>query len=155
MTSTSDPDGRFRPQRPDPDPIGSDARRNRQVRRLPPEPACALCGESEIAVLKSHNVKRSLLEEHHVGGRANDDEVVAVLCRNCHANATALQLDVGAIPPGTRASCLDAMELALRSLGTFFELVADACYRWAAQLGQVIAALDEHLPTWRTLPGMP
>ena len=38
------------------------------------------------------------------------------------------------------ASCLEAMDLALRSLGTFFELLAEAFYRWAAQLGQVIAS---------------
>ena len=155
MTSMSERSGPFRPKRPDPDPVGADARRNRQARRLPPDPACALCGETEIAALKQYKVKRSLLDGHHACGQANDKLVLAVLCPTCHTKATALQVDVGAIPPGKRASCLEAMELAFRSLGTFFELLADAFYRWAGQLGQVIASLDEHLPSWRTLPGMP
>ncbi len=155
MTSTSDSNEPFRPQRPDPDPVGSDARRNRQARRLPHDPACALCGETEIAVLKQAKVRKSFLDGHHACGQANERLVLAVLCPTHHAKATALQLDVGAIPPGKRGSCLEAMELALRSLGTFFELVAEACYRWAAQLGQVVLVLDEHLPMWRTLPGMP
>ena len=98
---------------------------------------------------------RQFLEAHHVAGRANDKELLAVLCLNCHAKATVLQHDVGALPPGKRASCLEAMDLALRSLGTFFELLAAACYRWSTQLAQVVAALDEYVPAWRTLPGMP
>ena len=99
--------------------------------------------------------RRSLLEGHHVAGQANDSLLLAVLCLNCHAKATALQLDVGAIPAGTRNSCLEAMELAMRSVGTFFEQLAETYYRWAAQLAQVIVVLDQALPSWRTLPGMP
>lgn len=154
MTSTSDPQGPFRPQRPDPDPIGSDARRNRQARRLPPGAACAMCGETEVAALRQSKVRRSILQEHHVCGRANDPVVTAILCLTHHAKATALQLDVGAIPPGERSSTLEAMELALRSLGTFFELLADLFYRWATHLATAIANLDERAPEWRTWPGM-
>ncbi len=154
MTSTSDPNGPFRSGRPDPDPIGREGRRNRQARRLPPEAACALCGETEIAVLKQYEVKRSLLEGHHACGQANEPTVISVLCPTCHAKATALQLDVGAIPSGTRASHLEAMELAFRSLGTFFELLAAAFYRFAESLKQAIASLEEHAPGWRTWPGM-
>ena len=154
MTSTSSPNDRFRPQRPDPDAVGADARRNRQARRLPPGAACVLCGEGEIAVLKQVKVKRSLLDGHHVFGQANEATVLAVLCPTCHAKATALQLDVGAMPPGGRGSHLEAMELALRSLGSFFELLADAMYRFAMYLGQAIASLDEYAPDWRTWQGM-
>ncbi|MGO8873426.1 MAG: hypothetical protein ACLQPH_18885 [Acidimicrobiales bacterium] len=140
---------------PESDPIANDRRKARQSRRLPPDAACALCGETEIAVLAQYKVPRRLLELHHVAGQANDDEVVVVLCRNCHAKATAEQQDVGALVPGPQPSCLESMRLAMLSLGTFLQLVAQACFRWAAQLGQTITSLDEHLSSWRTLPGMP
>ena len=151
MTSTSDDN----PMRPDPDPIGRDGRRNRLARQLPIDAACALCGERNLQVLKKVKVKRSLLEGHHVAGKDNDKLLLAVLCLNCHAKATALQLDIGAFPSGRRTSCLEAMELAMRSVGTFFEQLAEACYRWASQLARVIVVLDRALPAWRTLPGMP
>lgn len=157
MTSTSDECGGRpgRPSRPRVDPEGSEVRRLVQARRLPPHPVCVLCGEKEIEVLRQRKVSRHLLEGHHVAGRANEEVLLATLCLNCHMKAGALQNEAGALVPGERPSALEAMDLALRSLGTFFEMLADACYRWAAQLAQVVAALDEHLPAWRTLPGMP
>jgi hypothetical protein len=95
------------------------------------------------------------LEEHHVAGRANDEEVIVVLCVNCHRKASARQLDAEALPPGVRPSRLEAMALAMRSLATFFQMLADACQRWAKDLIETVRALDESDPTWRTLTGMP
>jgi len=141
--------------KPEPDPIANDLRKERRSRRLPPDAACALCGETDIAVLATHKVPRRLLELHHACGQWNDDEVVVVLCRNCHAKVTAEQLDVGALETGPRASRVEAIKLALVSLGTFFNLLAAACFRWSAQLAQMIGVLDDELPAWRTLPGMP
>ena len=141
--------------KPEPDPIANDLRKERRSRRLPPDAICVLCQETEIPVLSSQKVTRRLLELHHVAGQWNDDEVVVVLCRNCHAKATAEQLDVGALEPGPRSSCVEAVKLGLLSLGTFFSLLAAACYRWAAQLAAMIGALDDQVPGWRTLPGMP
>jgi hypothetical protein len=156
MTSTSEPAAeRPRPKRPAPNPVSSEVRRQVQSRRFPANAACVLCGETKLETLRQEKGTSHLLEDHHVAGRANDKALLAVLCLNCHAKATVIQHEVGALPPGKRASCLEAMDLALRSLGTFFELLAAACYRWSAQLTQVIATLDEHLPAWRTLPGMP
>jgi hypothetical protein len=95
-----------------------------------------------------------LLEMHHVLGEANDEEVVVCLCRNCHAKATAAQQDVAAIPPGRASTCLERIVYAMRSLGSFFQLLADWCHRCADQVTHAIKSLDEHVPTWRTLPGM-
>jgi hypothetical protein len=141
--------------KPEPDPIANDLRNERRSRRLPPDATCALCGETEIPILGNHKVSRSLLEMHHVAGQANDDDLVVVLCRNCHGKATAEQQDVGALVAGRRSSCVEAMKLALVSLGTLFSLLAAACFRWSAQLAQMIGVLDEQTPDWRTLPGMP
>jgi hypothetical protein len=137
------------------DPEGDEVRRQVQSRRLPPQPACALCGQRELSVLRKRKIFRHLLEGHHVAGKANDALATVTLCLNCHTKATALQHEVGSLLPGDRPSAIEGLDLALRSLGTFFELLAEACYRWAAQLAQVVVVLDEHLPGWRTLPGMP
>ena len=66
MTSTSDRQSNHEAG-PDPDRNATRTRRKRQARRLPPDAACALCGETEArAVLDSRRCKRSLLEGHHV-----------------------------------------------------------------------------------------
>lgn len=156
MTSTSEGSERSRrPDRPQVDPEGTEVRKLVQARRLPPHPACVLCGETEIEVLRQRKAARHILEGHHVAGRANDELLLATLCLNCHTKAGALQNEVGALPPGDRPSGLEALELALRSLATFFEMLAEACYRWAVLLAQAVVVLDENLPAWRTLPGMP
>ena len=90
-----------------------------------------------------------------MAGQANDNDLLVVLCRNCHGKATAEQEDVGALEAGRRASCVEAMKMALVSLGTSFSLLAAACYQWSAQLAQMIGVLDEQVPEWRVLPGMP
>lgn len=141
--------------KPEPDPIGNDARKQRQIRRLPPDVACALCGEQEPTILQPTTPSRSVLESHHAAGKANDDELLVVLCSNCHKKVTAEQYDVGALPSGRASSDLERLELALRSLGVFFNLLAEACYRWAAWITQVITMLNERLPEWRTFLDMP
>jgi hypothetical protein len=51
------------------------------------EAACLLCGERDVEVLREHkaaSVPATVLETHHLGGRANDPDLVVVLCLNCH-----------------------------------------------------------------------
>ena len=142
---------------PDPDPIQNEVRRKRRARRLPPDAACVLCGESDPAVLRMESVPRStlkLLQVHHPLGEANDQEVEVVVCCNCHAKATAAQQDVGALPAGRAPTCLERLVLAMRSLAAFFRQLADSFQRWADQVLAVVRSLDEHLPTWRSLPGI-
>jgi hypothetical protein len=141
----------------EPDPIQNEARRARQARRLPPNAACALCGETDPAVLRQASLQPStlgLLQMHHVLGEANDEEVVVCLCLTCHAKATAAQLDAGALPFGRAPTCLERIVYAMRSLGSFFQLIADWCRRCADQIASVVRSLDEHLPNWRGLPGI-
>jgi hypothetical protein len=140
---------------PDPDPIATSARKQRQTRRLPADAACGLCGETEPSVLVMVKCPKALLEGHHAAGRYNDPNVIIVLCRNCHTKATNGQLDVGALPPGRAPSLLERLVLALKSLGSFFELLAKTCYLWAAGLTAVVACLDVHAAGWRHFPGMP
>ena len=68
--------------------------------------------------------RRSLLEEHHVGGASNDPLTV-VLCLNCHREQTTRQ-------PGTRIELEDDPErtflekliAVLRGLAQFFDALA-------------------------------
>jgi hypothetical protein len=153
MTSTSEPP-RLRVDRPEPDPIANDTRRSKRSRKLPTGAACCLCGESDVHCLIEVEVPRSWLEVHHVVTRAVNTQLLAVLCLTHHAKATALQWDVGALTREPAGSFLERMTRAMYSLGSFFELLAQACYRWARQLAGVVRTLDEALPIWRTLPGM-
>ena len=155
MTSTSDSGEETLPTRPEPNPIASDARRVRRTRRLPPDAACALCGEQQLETLGWRKVHRSVLEGHHAAVEANDEFLIVVLCLNCHARATALQQDVGVLVPDRADTFLERMDRATRSLGSFFELLAVTFYGWADKLTLVVGLLDEHFPAWRAIPGMP
>ena len=141
----------------EPNPIQNEVRRARRVRRLAPGAACCLCGETEPAALRMETVRRStlrLLDAHHPLGEANDEELVLPLCLNCHAKATAAQQDAGALPAGRAPTSLERLVYAMRSLGAFFQQLADSFQRWASQVAGVVKSLDEHLPCWRELPGI-
>ena len=154
MTSTSDPTPERPPsERPEPDPVASASRDARRKRRLPPDAACAICGETNPGLLR---VSRGhLLEEDHVAGRDNDAQLVVVLCLNHHAVHSIDQLDAGVLTAEPMPTAIERIVLALQSVGLFFEEMAKACYRWAASLSQMVLVLDENVPGWRLLPGMP
>ena len=155
MTSTPNPNtNRPNIHRPDPDPIGSAMRAARRHRRWREDAACALCGETNPVILTSKPNKH-LLEKHHVAGRDNDEELVVVLCLNCHTKLSAGQHDVGVFTATPAPTALERLILAMKSLGLFCEALAEACYRWAEQLAQTVSTLDQYIPQWRTLPGMP
>jgi hypothetical protein len=132
------------------DPLANDLRRARRSRKLGSDAACALCGITEPAVLDR---TRRLLEQHHALGQDIDPDLTVVLCRNCHALATARQHDTGVANSNTEpaTTVLHRLDQALRSLASLLQLLADAFFRWASMLRALIVALDQHAPTWRTL----
>src|SRR5262249_43503969 len=141
-------DGRVREGEPmEKDPIRNDARRSRRTRDVGPNAACARCGTMTPAVLIP--VRRSLLESHHVVGRAHDDRLTVPLCRNCHAVWTEAQRTAGIdlTPPPTILHQLTAV---LAGLGCFFADVARLCVALAAGVAGFIAGLDEDCPDWRS-----
>ena len=69
-----------------------------------------------------------------------------------HSNG---QRDAGVFTADPMPTALERIIQALKSVGLFFEDLAEACYRWAASLTQTVLVLDEHVPEWRLLPGMP
>jgi hypothetical protein len=154
MTSTpSSPPPRPEIRRPDPDVVASTTRDQQRRRRLPEGAACIVCGESDPVLLTMKGVRR-VLEANHVAGRDNDKKLIAPYCLNHHAIMTARQLDVGLFEDGPAPTILERIERIFLSMGIFFEQLTEACFRWAAQITQVMAVLDAYVTGWRTLPGM-
>src|ERR1700738_1185071 len=75
------------------DPLASETRRAKREQLLGENPACLLCGLANIDCLTI--VQRSILESHHIVGRANDGELTAPLCRNCPAGVSEGSRDAG------------------------------------------------------------
>lgn len=133
------------------DPIGNDARRRRQVARLGTNPSCLLCSERDLDTLRP--LPAPLLEEHHIAGRANDPNAAVILCRNCHAKATAGMLRGGMqLAQEDGRSAPEKIVQFLHGLALFFEMLAAACEGWAVRLTSHVASLDANLPAWRELP---
>jgi hypothetical protein len=136
---------------PEPDPIRADRRRARRRASLAADAACLLCGIRDIDALLPAG--RSLLEDHHVLGRAATSELTVVLCRNCHAMQTARQHDHAALPPlGNGAisdSVLERVARGLISLAVFLHELAHTLQGLASQLLAVVRQLDVTTPGWR------
>jgi hypothetical protein len=115
------------------DSIGNDVRKLRRARRLGRGAACVVCGETNPEQLQ--RAAGSLLERHHLAGRANDPQLTVVLCRNHHAQLSELQRDSGldlhenpTRPAGERTAAL------LRGLADLAELSAPHLRRHADAL---------------------
>lgn len=139
-------------------PIGITARQTNRERRFGPDaagaaPACVRCGIAALETLvpvRRRNVPRSILEDHHVCGRENDESLTVPVCRNCHAVLTEAQQAAG-VTFTTPSTLLHQIAAALASL---FSMLHDLCERgmaWAHQLTILAADLDAAYPDWRDL----
>jgi hypothetical protein len=130
-------------------PIRNDARRTRRIREVGPHTCCVRCGTTTPETLIA--ARRSLLEHHHVVGRAHDDGLTVPLCRNCHAVLTEAQRDAGVdlTPPPTILHQLAAI---LAGLAYFFADLGRLCAAWATRLGEAAAGFDAAYPGWRGEP---
>jgi Zn ribbon nucleic-acid-binding protein len=120
------------------DPRRNDLRKQQRRRRFGPGAVCMVCGEADSVAF------------HHVPGRNNDEALEGPLCLNCHAKAHEALTDAGVPLQSDRSrTLLERMEAVLRSLATFFDLLARSLQEWANRLGQLISHLDEAVPDWR------
>jgi hypothetical protein len=132
------------------DPIGRDVRKLRRVRTLGDQPVCVLCGEQNPTALT--RVGRSLLEDHHLAGRVNDDTLVAIVCRNCHAVLSEAQRDSGVdLRQDAGRASLERLEAVLRGLADFFEQLVRSLRQWADEIARTVCLLDDDHPEWRSL----
>lgn len=123
------------------------SREARRRRKLGDEPVCTLCGESGLSTLM--RTKR-LTEEHHVGGRANDAQLVTVLCLNCHHKAHEKQRRFGVELCHAERHPIEKLVNVMKGLASFFQLLADVLLDWAAKMSEFILQLNGHYPDWRT-----
>ena len=130
-------------------PVKNQLRREMRDDRLGENAACITCGcfapEALIAV------SGTWLEKHHVVGKANDPNLIACVCRTCHAILTSRAQDVGASmkSPDT---VLHQFVAIMRGLGSFFIFVGETMLRWAEAGVRLIAGLDKDHPQWRQMP---
>lgn len=136
----------------DHDPIQTEARRARRRARLGPNPRCLLCGygEPEALTVADGEVRRWVLEEHHVAGRKNDPDLTVLLCLNCHRVITEAcrRAGVQLNPPATLLHRVIAL---LRGIAAFLPDLAERCHEVAQMIESLIERLDEAFPPWRTL----
>lgn len=135
----------------EPDPISTDLTRARATRSIPPDAVCVICGERNREALKK--VKASLIERHHLGGRANDPNLTVYLCRTHHHLQSLRQVGVGMEleEDDPDRGTLEKVVSVLRGLALFFDQLALALTGWANRLVDLIEALDADLPGWRNL----
>src|SRR5260370_448753 len=112
------------------DRIGREVRRLKRERKLGENPVC-ICGYSNPCSLRP--VKRSLLENHHLFGKANDPEATLILCRNCHGEITEANRDAG-ISMRKPRNPTDKVITFLGCLKVLFQTLANACGRMIQEL---------------------
>ena len=108
-------------------------RQERAARRLPPGAACAQCGETDPV----------LLELHHVAGRANDQDLVVVLCLNHHRLQTVSQTAAGIdLDSRHERSAPERVVAWLRGMKLMFMSLAHGCEEMADRLAAFIPGSD-------------
>jgi hypothetical protein len=131
-------------------PIQNDARQARRQRHLGHNNVCVFCGASDPDALL--RVRRLVLEEDHVVGRANDRDLTIVICRNCHAKKHARMRAAGVqLEQSPHRTVIVLLIAILASLGAFFSMLAESLSEWADRLTVFARALDAKCPEWRTL----
>jgi hypothetical protein len=116
-------------------PAKNDARKARRRRKLKGAEACALCGEEDLATLVDPDkCKRSMLNVHHVAGKASSDDLTVTLCRNCHAKQTEAHRDVG-LDASRPETLLHQLVSILRGLGQFLMAAGEVLLQIALEIG--------------------
>jgi hypothetical protein len=133
-----------------PDPIGRDVRRERARRRLPPDAACLMCGQTDPEVLR--RARRSLLERHHIAGAVNDPDLTATLCLNCHRRMSARLPSAGVtLDRSARLTRIERAVGRVHGLAVFLEQLARSLRAWALDLEETVVDLDREHPGWRSI----
>jgi hypothetical protein len=134
------------------DPLQDHLREGRRRRKLGGDAECLRCGQTNPYVLR--RVGKSILERHHITGRAYGEQPTVVLCLNCHRIFTEKQRQEGIdLRSGEPKNVLEVLKAILQSVASFCEELAAWFRDWAAKLAGFIEALDANCPNWRTLPG--
>ena len=140
----------------DRDPIATAVREAKREQRLGRDAVCVLCGVRDLETLREvpkgspllSLVRKILLEEHHVCGRANDPDWKCILCRNCHARASESQLREK-VSLKLQENVLDRKIARRKALACFHRDAARAEDCEAEELEDFADFLDSDNPGWR------
>jgi hypothetical protein len=114
----------------EPHQVAAEVRRARRVRRLGSDrAACALCGETEPAVL--NRASRRLIEFHHLAAWVNDPELGVFLCLTHHGLLTELMRAGIPLDRVAERSDMERLAAVLRGTALYADLQAEAFRRWA------------------------
>ena len=122
---------------PEKNPIQNDARRKAREKALGPNARCLRCGESQWETLVP--VRKTLLEAHHIVGKANDATLTVALCRNCHAIQTE-RLRQSGVSMDAPTSPVERYAATLRGLAVLFTDLAPRLHAMADELEAVSAS---------------
>ncbi len=132
----------------EPDPIATDMQHARRVRKTKASAVCCLCGATNPAVLRES--RRSILEEHHLAGEANDASLTVTLCLNCHREQSSRQRGMGIeLERDDGRTEVERLASFLRGLALFFAALASSLVAFADGLAAHLARLDADWPAWR------
>jgi len=129
------------------DPLGSGGRKHRRRLKLGPDARCLGCGRPNPVVLMKAN--RTMFEWHHPLGRAHVPDLEVPVCRNCHAEFSAAQVD-DAVPLEPQPTVLERQAAIFQAFVSFLRALAEVLLEWALRAASVIAGLDADYPDWRT-----
>ncbi|MCH7584952.1 MAG: hypothetical protein IH941_07310 [Acidobacteria bacterium] len=134
---------------PEDDAFANDLRRHRRNIRLGADASCFICGYRKPEGLVTG--PSELLEGDHTLGKANDSDLTARLCRNCHAERTEGQRDAGVDLRHNDRHLLERLEAGLRSSADFHHRLAESEWKRAKDLADLISRLDKAGISWRDL----
>jgi len=140
----------------DRDPIETAVREARREQRQGRDAACVLCGVRDLETLREVRkgsplaapIRKILLEEHHVYGRANDPDFICTLCRNCHARVSESQLREK-VPMKRQENILGRAIARRKASACFHRDAARADDREAEELESFSDFLKSEFPGWR------
>ena len=115
------------------DPIQNDARKARRKRRS--GSICLICGAPNP-------------QGHHGVGHNNDPDLLADLCAKCH-KAQHERLRITGVSMQRPDNVLETIILILKGLGTLFDTLSIAGFRWSQALESFVCKLDQFCPGWR------
>lgn len=140
----------------DRDPVQTAVRSAKRDQRLGLDTDCSWCGVQNLEIRKSvpklsrlgQFILKSLLERHHVCGKANDSDLTIILCPTCHAraNESLLRADVSLEAP---KHILDRMIRRHMGMAAFHRDAAEAEDREAEDLDRFRDSLDREYSDWR------
>ena len=119
-------------------------REARRIQRLQGVPSvCTFCGYEGPVILvsakwlRAQGCTKKFLEDHEVNVHKHDSKLIVPLCRNCHAECTAGQIEAG-IKFQYERDPLERTALTLEAQAAFFENFARSQRRLAEQVRRAV-----------------